>query len=724
MKWTEKGFSLEKLNKYGTLFTVGNGALGVRGVFEEDYPEQVRGMFRAGIYNTPAGSTSAELVNLPDITRCKITLDGDVFSMQNENTTHFELFLDVKTGEFVRRLEWQSPQNRRYMLEFRRFASKKVQSLVAAKISVTPLSGDMEMKVETGIDGQQTNFGTQQLVELEARVFGSNQMFAHYQTTESKQNVAILTTLSADAVFYAKNRQLMGELSFTCKKNETVIFEKMTYVLTLLDHETPAGAILLLPNENYEAVLKPSIQKWNDFWNQAGIRIESQNEMDQKLVSFALYHLEIMSPKNDSRLSIGAKGLTGEGYKGHVFWDTEIFLLPFILHHSPEEAKNLLLYRFQHLEGAEKKARENGYKGALFPWESAFSGDEETPEFAAINIKTGKRQKVASALAEHHIVADIAYAVMQYFNATNDAAFMKQYGAKLLRMTAEFWLSRAERLGEKWVIRDVIGPDEYTEHIDNNAYTNYMAHYNVAVAAKWNADFAPSCAEFLEKLYLPKPNENGIIPQDDTFLSKPVISLEKYKKEQGKQGILLDYARSEVNEMQILKQADIVMLMYLFPALFDADIMKKNLVFYETRTIHDSSLSKAIHAIIANWCNEKALSYRFFEEACRIDFGDAPHTSDDGIHAASLGAIWLMVINGFAGLTVTQKGLKLNPQLPDKWEKVQFNFVYLGETLHFTLTKRDISIRKSSDTPIHFNIFGKKYIVEKEIHVNLEEVPL
>nr|WP_277619619.1 hypothetical protein [Listeria fleischmannii] len=325
MKWTEKGFSLEKLNKYGTLFTVGNGALGVRGVFEEDYPEQVRGMFRAGIYNTPAGSTSAELVNLPDVTRCKITLDGNVFSMQNENITQFELFLNVKTGEFVRRLEWRSPQNRRYVLEFRRFASKKVQSLMAAKISVTPLSGDMEMKVETGIDGQQTNFGTQQLVELEARVFGANQMFAHYQTTESKQNVAILTTLSADAVFYAKNRQLTGELSFICKKNETVIFEKMTYVITSLDHETPAGAILLLPNENYEAVLKQSIQKWDDFWNQAGIQIESQNEMDQKLVSFALYHLEIMSPKKDSRLSIGAKGLTGEGYKGHVFWDTEIF---------------------------------------------------------------------------------------------------------------------------------------------------------------------------------------------------------------------------------------------------------------------------------------------------------------------------------------------------------------------------------------------------------------
>ncbi len=712
MRWIEREFKMENLNKYGTLFTVGNGNLGVRGTFEEDYFEQVRGMYVAGIYNKPAGGASAELVNLPDVMRFKITLDGEVFSMQQGKLVQFELFLDFATGELVRRLEWCSPKNKSYQLEFRRFASKQNKTLVASRIAITALSSDALITIETGIDGQQTNFGTQQLIERELRVSGETRMYASYETTESQANITMISTLSEKAVFFAKNRQLTGKVTYQAVKNKMITLQKMTHIFTNVKMSVDA-----VPTENYDACLAESALKWKEFWQGAGIHIQADDELDEKLVSFALYHLEIMTPDGEVPLSVGAKGLTGEGYKGHVFWDTEIFILPFVLHKNPNEAKSLLLYRYHRLEKAREKARKNGYKGALFPWESAFSGDEETPLFAAINIQTGKRQKVASALAEHHIVADIAFAVVAYYEATKDDTFMRDYGAELLLETAEFWLSRAKKEEGKLVIPDVIGPDEYTEHVDNNAYTNYMAHFNVKQAVKWNNAFKTQAENFLKELYLPKPNAEGIIPQDDTFLQKPAISLEKYKKEQGSQSILLDYARSEVNEMQILKQADVVMLLYLFPTLFSKSVMAKNLAFYEARTIHDSSLSKAIHAIVANWCSDRDLSYRFFKEACLIDFGDNPHSSDDGIHAASLGAIWLMVLHGFSGIQIRDGILTVNPNLPDSWHELRFPFCYLGEQLAFTLTKSELRIEKQTDEPMQLSVLDKTYVLKQAITI-------
>lgn len=222
-------------------------------------------------------------------------------------------------------------------------------------------------------------------------------------------------------------------------------------------------------------------------------------------------------------------------------------------------------------------------------------------------------------------------------------------GKTLIHETAAFWLSRAVKVDDHLEIHRVIGPDEYTEYIDNNAYTNYLAHYNVALAVKYQAGdpLFERMSKFLDKLYLPVPNKEQLIPQDDTYLSKPVIDLTTYKERPGSQSILLDYARSEVNELQVSKQADLVMLLYLLPEYFSQPIVSKNLHYYENKTIHDSSLSKAIHAIEACRIQEMEWAYHLFQEACLIDLGPDPHSSDDGIHAASLGALWLAVIFGF-----------------------------------------------------------------------------
>lgn len=715
-KIIEKEFAIDYLNKYGSQMTIGNGYLGIRGALEEDYPEQVRGMYVAGIYNRPSGSTSSELVNLPDVTRFHLTLDGEVFSMLTGTIHSYERYLDMNTGELIRKITWENSAHKKYQINFRRFVSKVAKHLIAAKLEVTPLTGDMKVKVRTGIDGQQTNFGTQQLKELSLRIFDEERMVGEYQTIESKQQIVVATKVNAKGAFTAKNRQLMTAVEQNVAANETFTLEKISSVNTSLSKTDE-----VLPNTTYLELKKETDLAWEKFWKQTGVEIKSTNTFDQFALDFASYHLEIMTPKDDIRCSVGAKGLTGEGYKGHVFWDTEIFILPFFLYNQPKIAKQLLQYRYLHLKEAQEKALENGYKGALYPWESAFSGVEETPEFAAINIRTGTRQKVASAISEHHLVADIAFAVCEYAAATKDTAFMMNCGAEMLLETAEFWISRTTNRNGRLEILDVIGPDEYTEHIDNNAYTNYMAYFNVKKAMEWNKEnqpFQKRAEKFLANLYLPVANESGLIPQDDTFLQKDWINLDKYKANQGTQGILLDYSRQEVNELQILKQADLVMLFYLLPATFETKVMKRNLDYYEKRTIHDSSLSKAIHAIVENRIGDRKQAYQFFQEACLIDLGTEPHSSDDGLHAAALGAIWLAVIFGFAGIDTREELLQITPNLPDAWQSLTFEFVWKGERIGFKITPKMLELSKTTTSVLELIINGEKHSFTDKLTIN------
>ncbi|MEH7081811.1 glycoside hydrolase family 65 protein [Neobacillus drentensis] len=731
-------FDLHSINKFASLMTLGNGYLGLRAAFDEDYFEQIRGMYVAGIYNKASENEPSDLVNLPDLAGIRIEIDHEIFSMLNGKILSYERYLNLVTGELRRELLWENRGGARFSFVFQRFVAKNNLHVLASKVTVTSLDNTASIKIVTGINAQQTNFGKQHLIEEKVRVFDEEVMQGVYKTTESGHTIALATSCKCPAeseiAFVAKNRQLQTIIKDKLNVNHPFVFEKLGTVFTSLDQGEagidPEAASInelqVISAYGYDALLEMSALNWQEFWQQKRIQISSTDQFDQTAMDFALYHLEIMTPAHDERFSVGAKGLTGEGYKGHVFWDTEIFIKPFHLYTEPETAKKLLIYRYLHLQQAKEKAARNGYEGALFPWESAFSGEEETPEFAAINIRTGKRQKVASALAEHHIVADIAYAVVQYYQTTLDEEFMKKEGLALLKDTARFWISRAVDENGQLSIKDVIGPDEYTEHIDNNAYTNYMAYYNVDQALYFMEQYGEvdevlqkQGRAFLTQLYLPKPNEQLIIPQDDTFLNKPEIDLSRYKENQGSQGILLDYSRAEVNEMQILKQADVVMLMYLFPELFEADVVLKNLSYYEEHTIHDSSLSKAIHAIVAARCNDSNSAYRFFQEACLIDLGPNPHSSDEGLHAASLGAIWLTTMFGFANISLKNNRLRLDPKLPGNWSELKFRLTIHGCQIEILMTHENVVASKCLGPDLLLEINGTEFLLTDRIEVTL-----
>ncbi|ANG93011.1 family 65 glycosyl hydrolase [Lelliottia amnigena] len=721
----DPAFCPHSLNKYASVMACGNGYMGIRAAHEEDYTQQTRGMYLAGLYHCAGRHETNELVNLPDIIGVSLQLNGEHFSLLKGEILHWERQLDFANGELTRSVTWRSPDGACFRIDSRRFVSLDQLPLTAMQFSITPLDDAAKISLGTGIDATQTNSGRQHLDEISVRVFDPHSLQGVYETQDGAAEIVISAwchlSQKSESSFSAKNRRLTSHHSLTVPQGETVTLEKLVWVAhrrdKALSSETFArnalGELKACADRGYSALLDSSARAWKTRWNRCRVEVMAEAYQDQIALDYAVWHLTAMTPAHDERVSIAAKGLTGEGYKGHVFWDTEIFLLPFHLFTQPQTARSLLRYRWLNLAGAREKARRNGWPGALFPWESAASGREETPEFAAINIRTGLRQKVASALAEHHIVADIAWAVVAYWQATGDDAFMRNEGLTLLTETATFWMGRATEVNGRLEIHDVIGPDEYTEHVNNNAYTNYLAHYNVANAVKFMQQFGPQETGFIEKakdflarVWLPEADENGVIPQDDTFLSKPVIDLSQYKKDAGKQMILLDYSRAEVNEMQILKQADVVMLNYLLPERFDPRQCRANMNFYEPRTIHDSSLSKAIHGIVAARCGDTQSAYRFWRDGADIDLGCDPHSSDEGIHAAATGAIWSGAVQGFAGLQVLNGELHLSPALPSQWHCLSFPLQWQQTPLRVTIDSEDITL--DSPAPISLMLWGHR----------------
>lgn len=755
----EREFHKSYQGKCETIMALGNGYLGLRSVVEEAYVGQTRNLFVAGTYNSFDEYEVTELPNAADVTEMHIHINGEEFSLDRGKVLEYSRKLNLKDGELTRELLWENSKGESYKILFRRFVSLEDLHLIGMRVEITPLTSIAEISFKTGINGRQTNSGAQHFHDGHKRVYQNKYMQLIQTSTHSKIDFVINSTIKlyknkkeeeVKPSYSLQRRSIYCSLKSSVSMGETIAVEKVSNVFTSLDKDACKDLeelkilslehIIKRSQSTYLELFAASQHKWRGYWDKVNIDIESENDFDELAIRFAQYHLLIMTPFHDDRFSVGAKALTGEGYKGHVFWDTEVFVLPYFQYTMPEIGRNLLKYRFNTIEGARNKARKFGYAGAMYPWESAFSGEEETPEWAAINILTGKATKIWSGLKEHHITADIAYAVWNYYLSTGDEGFMDSYGSEIIFECAEFWFRRLQWNKDKnhYDIKDIIGPDEYTEHIDNNAYSNYMAHYNISIAIElfrlaqerqWPnlknleerlglKDRINSYKGVVEGIYLPKPNEDNIIPQDDSFLGKPCIDLEKYKKSNEKQTILQDYTRAQIIDMQILKQADVVMLTYLLRNDFDKEVKKSNWHFYEKRTIHDSSLSAAVHSIVANDFDDTETAYKFFQKAAEIDLGDNPVSSNDGIHAASLGGIWLAVVMGFGGLVNNEGNLCIEPKLPKAWKRLSFSLHWRAERLKVSVDKNKLKISKDSDGPLELWVKGKKYTLRDEIIVD------
>lgn len=759
----ERGFEPEHLGKCESIMCQGNGYLCLRNATDEFNPREQRDLFVAGTFNKFDDNEVTELPNAADVSRLEIKLDGQRFSLLTGTVEDYDRTLDLKTGETVRKVVWKAPNGRRYELCFRRFVSMERLHVIGQKLCVRPLDGEALLDIAGGIDGRMTNSGSQHFSEGDKRLFKGRHMQYSQTTGQSKIDFVFNTTFSfamdgetrEEPGFIVIDRRMIAqEYQITIPAGSTLCVEKLSSVYTSRDRDSEGLSCDELHDKalagheaacglGYDELLSESAAAWaRKVWDNVPVTIDAENEFDQLAMRFAQYHLHVMTPAHDNRMNIGAKGLSGEGYKGHTFWDTEMFILPYFIYSAPEMAKSLEEYRFLSLPGAHKKAGGNGYEGAQFPWESAWIDDGEvTPVWGAADIVTGLPTKIWSGFIEQHITADVAYGAWEYYMVTGDEDFMERCGYELILDTAKFWASRLEE-GEdgKLHINDVVGPDEYKEHVDDNAFTNHMAAWNIRKALEYCgllrsekpalykaldeklglAALEPVWEDKLSRLYLPQPREDLVIPQDRTYLTLKDIDLTKYKKQENVGSIYRDYNQEQITHIQVSKQADILIMFLLLENQFSAEVKAANWNYYEPRTLHDSSLSLSTHCILALDMGNREMAYELFQKAAAIDVGPNMKTSDAGIHAASLAGVWQSVVFGFGGVRMLDGRLRMNPSLPESWRGLDFFIHWQGQKLHVSLShERAELVNLTGTREVELSINGRPCTVKDKLSVNL-----
>jgi kojibiose phosphorylase len=502
-------FIAEKLKHEQTIFTIGNGYLGTRGSLEEGYPGEHATTFVHGVFDA-APTHCVELVNIPDWSALSIILDGEKFDLSKGKILSYNRKLDLRTGLLERRIRWKSPNGKTTDLVFERFASLDNPHLLSVRVKIKLIDYGGNIMVRAGLNGQVTNEIPNNTVGYKhwdwvGQGINDSSGWLHLRTRNSKIDLAMAFNLKVkgktDFQKTSWNLNNHPTLLAACQldRNESISFEKRCVIYTSRDVSQPVqearNHLKSLGAVSWQKLFKENQSAWQREWDLCDVVIDSDDDA-QLIMRFNLFHLLIAAPRKDDRVSIGAKTLSGYGYFGHVFWETEIYLLPFFIYTRPDIARNLLSYRWHCLSGARQKAQANGFIGSQFPWESAMTGREVTPSW----IVNGKNPKdlirIWTGDIQIHISADIAYAIWQYWSTTGDNVFMIERGVQIVLETAQFWVSRLEWNNIKgcYEISDVIGPDEYHEHVNNNAYTNYLVRWHLLIAVKlfeWIKGSAP-----------------------------------------------------------------------------------------------------------------------------------------------------------------------------------------------------------------------------------------
>ncbi len=714
--WTVSETTLDpaRLPAQETVFTVGNGYVGTRGTFEEGYPGREPVTLVHGLWDdVPIVFT--ELVNAPNWTGVDILVNGEPFRLDRGTLLAYRRDLDMRQAVVRRYVRWQSPKGDVVDIYAERFAAWDDPHVLAQRVWVTPVNAPVEVRMTPYLSAWVSNpevMHWQRVAEGEGWV--------HVRTRHSARDVVVGHTLTpwgkevAARDGFALPGQWGEVLAWRLEPGEFAGLDRLAALVTDREAEEPQRAVQDIlaraHEEGYDALRGRHTAAWRDLWRVADIEIKGDEDA-QRAVRFALYHLLIAAPRLTERTSIGAKTLSGFGYRGHIFWDTEIFMLPFFTFVQPESARRMLMYRYHTLPAARRNAAAGGHEGARYAWESAETGDEVTPRWAP--GPDGLPIRIWCGDIELHISSDIPYAIWRYWQATGDDAFMREVGAEIILETARFWESRVEWNEEqhRYEINDVIGPDEYHEHVDNNAFTNEMVRWHLERALEvmnWLEKEAPSRAHALaarleitparlarwhhirERLFVPHDPETDLIEQFEGFFDLEDIDLRAYEpRHQSMQAIL---GIEGANRRQVLKQPDVLMLLYLLPDRFGPRALEVNWDYYAPRTdhTHGSSLGPAVHAALAAWLGKTEEAYEHFMRAATMDLVDSRHNTADGIHGAACGGVWQAIVFGFAGLRLTPDGWTLSPHLPPHWRRVSFRFYYKGEL-------QEVEVRQTDD---------------------------
>jgi alpha,alpha-trehalose phosphorylase len=754
----EKSFHPEFIAQTEALFALGNGYFGMRGAPEEGGPCVQSGTFVNRFYETwpivygeeayGFARTGQTMLNVTDSKIIRLFVDDEPFDLASANLRYYERRLNMKSGTLDREILWETPSGKEVQVKSRRLISFQQRHVAAISYQVTLLNAEAPVVISSEMISPQPGMKTSEADPRQAKIFvgkvlqhrasyAQNRRIVLAHGTERTQMIlacAIDHDLKTDGPHSYKTSYTedSGQVVFTIDARPQHPIYLYKYMVYHTSKTATSDAVCRRAEWTLDRVVGQGLNKllaeqeqfMEEFWQRSDLRVSNIRAERTRLTTIEvqqairvnLFHILQASAKAENN-GVPAKGLTGQAYEGQYFWDTEVYLLPFLIYTSPQTAKNLLRFRYGMLDQARARARELSHRGALFPWRT-IGGEEASAYYAA-------------GTAQYHINADIMYGLRKYVNATGDEEFLFECGAEMLVETARLWYDLgffSARKGGKFCINGVTGPDEYNTVVNNNTYTNLMARENLRYAAETVEILQIKKPEVLQALirktdlelaeveawrraadnmYVPFDAATGIYPQDDSFLDREPWDFKNVPED--RYPLLLFYHPLNIYRHQVIKQADVILAMFLLGHEFSLEAKKRNFEFYDPLTTGDSSLSSCIEAIVALEIGEfdKAVSYG--RAALLMDLADVGGNVKDGCHIASMGGTWMVFTYGFGGLRDYDGRLSFRPQRsPEEQSTLQFPLTYRGQVL-------DVHI--SPDATTYTLREGKELVIRHEDEV-------
>jgi trehalose/maltose hydrolase-like predicted phosphorylase len=680
----EEGGTLLGENEIESIFSIANGFIGTRASLEEGSTLSRPATFAAGIYvDGSALKSGPALAVLPDWPRLTIMVDGEILSMACGRVLEHCRTLDLRQGVLWREWRQQNPSGRITRVRLLRLASLADRHVLLQSVAVTAENYRGRIELLAGFPA--LNARREPARDAPTAIVEARGALVAMATGSVCQPCLEPAAPSDERCADHGEGRWCREVG----RGETIRLDRVVTVHSSRDVANPKEAarehVEMVKVQQVRALATAHAEAWRRRWDAAEVTIVG-DEAVQRALRFAVYHLVAAANPRDEHASIGARGLTGETYRGHVFWDTEIYMLPFYVFTDPPAARALLMYRYHTLGAARRKAQALGYRGALYAWESADTGEEVTPRLGV--ARDGRVVEMLTGQQEHHISADIAYGVWHYWRATRDDDFIVGAGAEMLIETARFWASRARiETDGRAHIRAVIGPDEYHPTVDDNAYTNVMARWNLHCAADtiavlqrerpedWTGisarlalaqDEAATWRAVADALVTGFNSDTGLFEQFEGYFDLQDVDVVGHRSGQ----VAAFVGRERICQSKISKQADVVALSLLLWDQWPRAVHETNFRYYEPRTAHGSSLSPALHAFVAARLGDGALARRYMQQAADIDLANNTGNAEGGVHMAALGGLWQAAVFGVAGVRVGEDGIALEPRLPEEWTQM------------------------------------------------------
>jgi alpha,alpha-trehalose phosphorylase len=731
----EKAFHPEFLAQLETMLALGNGYLGMRGCPEEGGPNAENGTFINGFYETRPivygeeaygfAKTGQTICNVTDSKIIKLFVDDEPFWLPDASLLNYDRRLNMKSGTLDREILWETPAGKQVSITSRRLVSFANRHVAVISYCVTLLNAQAFVVISSematnelsarsnGDDPRQARAFSERVLHPRTSYFKDRRIVLCHATEKSRLTLACATDHALESscphAYKVVHTPDFGQVAFTIDARPGCLIQLTKYMVYHTSQTASAEELCgraewtidRVVTQGFQPLLASQEQYMEDFWRRSDVRVKDIREDRtkrstveiQQAIRFNLFHILQASARAEDT-GVPAKGLTGQAYEGHFFWDTEIYLLPFLTYTSPRIARNLLAFRYKMLPQARARAKELGHRGAMFPWRT-ISGEEASAYYAA-------------GTAQYHINSDIMYALRKYVQVTGDEVFLRDCGAEMLVETARLWLDLgfySDAKGGKFCINGVTGPDEYNAVVNNNAYTNLMARENLRYAAQvveslqtadpdaYNALVDKTALEpsevkawirAAENMYVPYDEKLKIIPQDDNFLDKEPWDFRNTPHD--RYPLLLFYHPLNIYRKRVIKQTDVVLAMFLLGDAFSLEEKKRNFEFYDPLTTGDSSLSSCVEAIIAAQIGDMEKAIRYGMAALLMDLADVGGNVRDGCHVASMGGTWMTLAYGFGGMRDNDGTLSFWPRrAPQDNAILRFPLTYRGQLLEIEI---------------------------------------